>query len=283
MNKCFVPIFSLLWITMTPGIVSGQGGDSVRTLITPVQCYGFRNGAIHVDAVYGGIAPFYYSLDGQNFSTNPTFDRLWAGVYTLYVRDANGAVRQWKITLKEPAALSVKLEITSGVVTSGEIFGLRAITSVEREFLQEIVWEPEELFVQQDTLRQAISIQETTQIMVTVKDQNGCIDMDKQVVEIASAPLYLPNAIKPGSTDEDGYFTLFAGAGVKQIASMQIFSRSGSLIFERQNFPANAPGLGWNGRWDGQGAHPGVYPYLVVVEFLDGKRKRFQGTVTVVN
>ncbi|MBL7806908.1 MAG: gliding motility-associated C-terminal domain-containing protein [Saprospiraceae bacterium] len=242
-----------------------------------------RNGVIHVDDVYGGLEPYYYSLDGESFTTNPTFDRLWAGNYTLSVRDGSGEIKEWKITIKEPAALSVKLELSKDQISAGEPFGIRAITSAEREFLQTITWSPEELFIKQDTLRHWLSIFETTQISVQVTDQNGCVDSDILTVETGSTPLYFPNAINTGNSGDNGYFTLFAGEGVKQIASMQIYSRGGGLVFERNNFPPNAPGLGWNGRWDGRFVHPGVYPYLVMVEFVDGKLKRFQGTVTVVN
>jgi hypothetical protein len=100
---CFC--FSLL----TANIAFAVGIDSVRTIVTPVQCYGLRNGVIQVDSVYGGAKPYFYSIDGQSFTTNPIFDRLWAGSYTLYVRDASGETKKWPIQLKEPNNLQVKL------------------------------------------------------------------------------------------------------------------------------------------------------------------------------
>ncbi|MBN8676742.1 MAG: gliding motility-associated C-terminal domain-containing protein [Chitinophagales bacterium] len=283
MNKYytfFFPAF-LLFLHIHP--TRANGVDSIKTLITPVQCYGYRNGIIQVDQVFGGVPPYYYSLDNETYSTNPMFDRLWAGVYNVYVRDGNGVSNHWSIELKEPAALLVKLESSVPEVVAGEPFGLRAITSVEPEFLESIIWTPEELFSRHDTLRQWVDIAETTQFTIQVMDKNGCIDIDDRTVEVSSTPVYLPNVIKPGSTDEDGFFTLFAGEGVRQITSMQIYSRGGSLIFERQKFPANAPTMGWNGRWHDRYVQPGVYAYLVMVELADGKTKRFQGTVTVLN
>ncbi|HND89684.1 MAG TPA: hypothetical protein PK971_15230, partial [Saprospiraceae bacterium] len=50
--------------------------DSVWWKVESVQCYGLRNGLLRVDTVFGGERPFYFSLDGQTFSTRPEFDRL---------------------------------------------------------------------------------------------------------------------------------------------------------------------------------------------------------------
>lgn len=272
--------FSLLFI-FTGFLAKASEVDSVRTIVTPVQCYGLRNGMIQVDTVFGGEKPFYYSLDGQTFTTNPTFDHLWAGEYTLYVRDASGGTKDWPITVKEPAELQVKLQVTKTTVLAGERFGIRAITNVEPEFLQQIEWRPPGLFDRQDTLRHSIEISEPTWFAVIVRDYNNCTASDNLMMEVEKTNLYFPNVIKPGSAS-DAYFTVFAGEGVQRVVSLQVYSRGGSLVFERRDFQPNAPLQGWGGRWEGQNVQAGVYPYLAVVEFLDGKQVRYEGTVTVV-
>ncbi len=256
--------------------------DSVRTIVTPVQCYGLRNGVIHVDTVYGGEKPFFYSLDGQTFTTNPTFDHLWAGEYVLYVRDASGGTKNWSYTVQEPVELQVKLLASQPTVIAGEPLSFRALVSLEPEFLQQIEWRPPSLFPKQDTLKQTVSISDSTQIAVIVQDYNGCIASDVVMIYVEKTDVYIPNVIRPGSAS-DAYFTVFAGEGVRRVVSLQIYSRGGSLIFERQDFMPNAPLQGWGGRWNGRPAQDGVYPYLAVVEFADGKQVHFEGTITVVN
>ena len=256
--------------------------DSIRAIVTPVQCYGLRNGVIHVDTVFGGERPFFYSLDGQTFTTNPTFDRLWAGEYQLYVRDASGGTKKWLVAVKEPAELQIKLVVSETTVVAGAPLTLRAVVNVEPEFLQQIEWRPPVLFSTQDTLRQTVSISESTQFAVIVRDQNGCEVRDAVAVEVEQTNLYFPNVIKPGSAS-DAYFTVFSGEGVRRVISLQIYSRGGSLVFERLDFPPNAPLEGWGGRWNGIAAQAGVYPYLAEVEFWDGKKVKYEGTVTVVN
>jgi hypothetical protein len=272
--------FSLLCF-FTVFLAKASEVDSVRTIVTPVQCFGLRNGMIQVDTVFGGEKPFYYSLDGQTFTTNPTFDHLWAGEYTLYVRDASGGTKDWPITVKEPAELQVQLQVSKTTVLAGERFSIRAITNVEPEFLQQIEWRPPGLFDWQDTLRHSIEISEPTWFAVIVRDYNNCTASDNLMMEVEKTNLYFPNVIKPGSAS-DAYFTVFAGEGVQRVVSLQIYNRAGSLVFERRDFQPNAPLQGWGGRWEGQNVQAGVYPYLAIVEFLDGKQIRYEGTVTVV-
>ncbi|MDO8368945.1 MAG: hypothetical protein Q7T20_19260, partial [Saprospiraceae bacterium] len=167
--------------------------DSVRMIVTPVQCYGLRNGLIHVDTVFGGEKPFYYSLDGQSFTTNPTFDHLWAGDYVLYVRDASGGTKNWPVFIKEPSELQVKLVVSAMTVIAGEALNIRAIANVETDFLHHIEWRPQALFAKQDTLRHTISISESTPFAVIVRDQNGCTASDELTVEVKQTNIYLPN------------------------------------------------------------------------------------------
>lgn len=280
--RYFPPLLAIFLFLFAQHSVLASGIDSVRTLITPVQCFGLRDGIIDIDAVFGGVEPYYYSIDGQIYTTNPHFDRLWAGEYTLYVRDAAGSVQQWPIRVKEPPPLEVQLQVTEKVVVPGETVQLRALTNVEPEFLSEIAWQPASLFSIHDTLRQSVAVVSPTEFSIIIRDKNGCMASDRLQVEVSETQLYFPNVIKPGSGD-DAYFTVFSGPGVRRVVTLQIYSRSGAMVFEHRDFLPNAPLQGWGGRWDGQTVQAGVYPYLVVVEFLDGKKHRYEGTVTVVD
>lgn len=255
--------------------------DSIKAVVTPVQCYGLRNGMIHVDTVYGGVKPYSFSLDGQTFSTNPTFDLLWAGDYTLYVRDASGNAKNWPFRIQEPPELLVKLVLSDTNLIAGQTLNLRAIASVETDFLQQIEWKPAEIFPKQDTLRQTIRLTEATQFSVVVHDVYGCTASAERSVEVRTPNLYVPNVIRPGSP-ADAYFTVFTGEGMLRIVTLQVFDRAGSLVFDRHDFLPNAPQMGWGGRVEGQTVPPGVYPYLIVVEYVDGKKLRLEGDVTVV-
>lgn len=256
--------------------------DSVRLDINSVKCYGLRNGIIIVDTVFGGEKPFFYSIDGQSFSTNPLFDRLWPGDYTVYVRDASGCIKQWQANVPEPEELTVGLFADFDTVTAGEPVQLRAVITPPDVPIEAIEWRPPGLFQVQNATMQTVKISETTTFAVEVRTDEACVARDQLTVFVEKTNVYFPNVIKPGS-NQDAYFTLFAGEGVARIVSMFIYSRGGGVVFERSDFPPNDPLKGWNGRWGNKPAQPGVYPWVTVIEFLDGTRKQFLGTVTVVN
>jgi hypothetical protein len=247
-----------------------------------VQCYGLRNGIIQVDTVFGGEKPFFYSLDGHSFSTNPTFDLLWPGTYTLYVRDASLCVKERQVYMPEPEELKVQLFAEKDAVTTGEPVELKAVITPEGVPVSVVEWRPPDIFQRQDTLSQHVNISETTTFAIEIRTPDGCIARDQTTVEVEKTKVYFPNVIKPGS-NQDAYFTAFTGDGVARIVTMQVFSRGGGLVFERRDFQPNDPLKGWNGRWQGKYVQPGVYPWQAMMEYSDGRRVMFRGDVTVVN
>jgi hypothetical protein len=256
--------------------------DSVHFSVRAVQCYGFRNGILRVDSVFGGAAPVYYSIDGQTFSTNPLFERLWAGHYTLTVRDASGCSRQWPFSVAEPEDLKVQIFASDSLLPAGKPLQLQAEYAPADALVSSIEWQPSDLFSISHQFSHTLRISESTLFSVEIRDKNGCAARHELQIKVETPHLYFPNAIRP-SGQADGYFTLFSDESVSRIVSLQVYSRGGGLVFERQDFLPNDPLRGWGGRWRGKLVQPGVYPWLAVVEYLDGRQERHQGTVTVVH
>lgn len=255
--------------------------DSIWTQVAEVKCYGLRDGKISVTKVFGGQAPYYFSLDGASFSTNPVFKTLWAGAYTLFVRDANGCIKSFKVTVREPAEFKVRINASDTLVTPGKPLTLQAMYAPETSVIQTIEWRPPDLFSRQDTLKQEVSITHETDFAIELVNAAGCSARNQVHVNVEKTLVYFPNIIKPGSAD-DAYFTAFSGEGVAMVKSMKILSRSGSVIFERFDFPPNDPLKGWNGRWKGALVQSGVYLWLAEIALLDGSLVRYEGTVTVI-
>ena len=116
-------------------------------------------------------------------------------------------------------------------------------------------------------------------ITLTAVDSFGCVDSIKTRVSV-SVPFffYIPNAFTP---DGDGINETFApkGEGVDpDHYSMQIFDRSGMLIFTTRN-----PYDYWDGRnKHGQMCPEGVYVYKILLLNLNEEDKEYTGTVTLV-
>lgn len=116
-------------------------------------------------------------------------------------------------------------------------------------------------------------------ITLTAIDSFGCVDSIKTRVSV-SVPyfFYIPNAFTP---DGDGINETFApkGEGVDpDHYSMQIYDRSGMLIFTTRN-----PYDYWDGRnKHGQMCPEGVYVYKINLYNLNEEDKEYIGTVTLV-
>ncbi len=256
--------------------------DSLWLTVQPVQCNGLRDGLLRIDSVFGGEAPYYFSLDGQSFSTRPSFDYLWPGEYKLWVKDASGCAKEWPVLITEPELLQVRLHATDTLVVAGVPFTLQAEVEPPGTTLKRIDWRPPNQFPMTNVLAHTLFISETTTFAIEIENQSGCIARDQVTVTVEKTNLYFPNVIRPGS-NQDAYFTIYAGEGVAQIATLQVYSRAGGLLFERNGFSPNDPLKGWNGRADGKIVQTGVYPWRAVVAYLDGHIQQFQGSVTVVN
>lgn len=256
--------------------------DTVILNVKPVQCFGLRNGEIEVTEVTGKNPPYYFSLDGQSYSTRPIFDLLWAGEYILYVKDATGCVEEYPVLVTQPEELRVDLDVNDSAIVAGELFQIKATVYPQTSMLKTIKWRPPGLFPVQHQLIQPVSIAEDTDFAIEVHDTNGCIARDNLFIAVEQANVFFPNVFNPNS-NQNNYFTVFAGEGVECVFYLQVYSRGGQLVYENRNFQPNDPLTGWHGKWHNRLAPPGLYIWVAEVGFLDGTRKNYSGGVALVN
>ncbi|MFK7755944.1 MAG: T9SS type A sorting domain-containing protein [Flavobacteriales bacterium] len=84
--------------------------DSLQT--TNVLCFGDINGAVSFDTAgtigaQGGVS---YSLDNEDFSSNPNYDDLEAGDYILYAVDGEGCTAEIPFTINSGTEIEIALE-----------------------------------------------------------------------------------------------------------------------------------------------------------------------------
>ena len=104
----------------------------------------------------------------------------------------------------------------------------------------------------------------TTKYTINVTDVNDCpASADIEVVVICNEKNYfLPNTFSPNNDGNNDVFYP-RGTGLTRIHSLRIFNRWGEMVFERKDFPANDPSMGWDGTYKGKKADLDVYVYIV--------------------
>jgi subtilisin-like proprotein convertase family protein len=82
-----------------------------------VSCAGDGDGAIEVQNVTGGVAPYTYQLNEGGFGSNPVFSDLGPGVYNLEIQDSEGFIYSTAIEITSPAPLEAAVEVVEDAIT----------------------------------------------------------------------------------------------------------------------------------------------------------------------
>lgn len=259
-------------------------GLLINTETSAPFCFGENNGTLTVQSVQGGAKPYTVDLDGSSLLTTDSFPvtigQLAAGDYLLEIADANGCVTADSVNLPAPPQLTVNLgpDITVSFGDSTILDAQLNMTEIDT-----FNWSPTYFLRTPDSLITILKPSNSQIYSITVLDTMGCIARDEIFVTVIKEHrIYLPNIIRPASNEFNDIFTVYTGAEVSRVRTMQIYDRWGELLFENQNFVPNDPQFGWRGNARGKQVNPGVYVYVVEVEFFDGSTEVISGDVTVV-
>lgn len=173
-NGCFV----------ADSVVVGEPMNVVTTMgYTGVSCNGGNDGSATVSAV-GGTPLYTYQWDANAANqTTATASNLTAGQYIVTVTDANNCTYDDTVTVTEPAALSVVMNMRA-VNCHGTNDGMAWVTVSGGTAPFNYAWNSSPASVT-DTLSNAFAGTYT----VTVTDANNCIIMDSVTITEPAAPL----------------------------------------------------------------------------------------------
>jgi gliding motility-associated-like protein len=124
----------------------------------------------------------------------------------------------------------------------------------------------------------------TDYYVVTITSDAGCMATDSVLIIVDPfKPIYIPNVITSNQDNVNDRITAFGNIAATGIELFQIFDRWGNLLWEKTNLDLNDPSVGWDGTTkDGSLVNPGVFAYLMRINFLDNIPVTYTGTVTVL-
>ncbi|MCE7925506.1 MAG: gliding motility-associated C-terminal domain-containing protein [Haliscomenobacteraceae bacterium CHB4] len=243
---------------------------------SPPVCPGESNGSIVDVTATTGLE---YSLNGSDFQGVGEFYQLAAGDYILRIRDSLGCRAEKTLTLPTPPLLFLELPGDT-LVQPGQPVQLSPLTGGGN---LSYAWSPAQYLDCFDCAHPVATPLASITYTLTIQNAQGCSVSDsiRIRVEKEDPGVFISNAMRPGSSNGNDLFTVFALQGVREVVSMEIYDRWGGLMFRREHFAADGT-VGWDGTARGKAVLPGVYVYLLEVELGDGTRKKMKGDVTVL-
>jgi gliding motility-associated-like protein len=258
-----------------------QAPDSLALIgvFTDPDCSGYETGNITISSVTGGVPPYILTL-GSDTTTTMIFDGLVAGQYTIEVSDQNGCSNSLSGNLAAPPIPEVFLPDTVTI----DLGDSTLLSPILNQYANQFVWAPPLGLSCIDCPRTEARPAFTTKYILTVTSTEGCERADSiEVRVIAKYDVSVPNVFNPNQSGANTLFYVFGGPEVVNIERFEVYSRWGELVHQRKNIQPNDPNQGWDGRFRGKFMDPGVYAWIAVVSFLDGKIIVYRGDLTLVS
>ena len=254
--------------------------------ISQISCHGEHDGVIEILESGGGTGPYDINLRGPGFEEGGVsvsrFDSLGPGLYELEVTDAAGCTVWYDREIIEPAPTALNIEQDSISLTLGESVTLRTFFNANAPTFS---WSIIDDLSCSDCPEPTILPTEDRVYILTMVDQNGCVDQDTVVIDLTiNRDIYIPNAFTPNGDGRNDVFLLRTEfpLAMETIMSFEIYDRWGGLIYESRDATPNNRQEGWNGQMSGKKLSAGVYVYKARVRFVDGVEETYAGEVLLI-
>ncbi len=248
-----------------------------------VKCFGDSNGSIEITA-NGGLGPYQFSFDGEDYSSINRRVGLPAGPYSIFVRDLRGCVFETLIQIGTPPELNISagedIFIQIGEELELMADGWNGNGSIEYS------WSSQD----DNSLSCVICCCPTVAPLVTSTykvvgvDENGCSAEALITVFVQKEPnVVVPTAFTPNNDNNNDILIVHGKSkSIDHVELFRIYDRWGELVFENKDFKLNDINSGWNGNFRNKEMEAGVYVWYLEVEFLDGTMFSLKGSTTLI-
>lgn len=248
-----------------------------------IGCLHDRGGEILLSGS-GGTPPYRYALNAGNWTGSPRKTGLQAGFYIPRIQDKHGCMVELppvEIVQHDPVQVDLGPPIT---IVFGESTQLMATVSNATPPVEYIWNTADSLWLScLDCPEPFVDNLEFAQwFEVQVVDSLGCSATSRILVTVEKLrKVFVPTGFSPngdGSNDR----LLAHGQQTTRVVSFQVFDRWGELLYEAGGSQLNDPNAGWDGTFRGQPMNPGVYIWVLEVEYSDGVHEIYRGSTSLL-
>lgn len=245
--------------------------NNVPVQFCPQQCISFTDNSSN-----GPITSYQWYFPGADTvtstSANPTVCYSQEGLYDvqLIVSNQFGSDTVIKISEIDVQFLPSAFVSPDTEMYSGSTYQLIAGGGVT------YLWEPLTGLNNINIPNPIASPTQTTSYTVSISDASGCTSIKQVTITIVhDNGVFVPNTFSPNGDGWNDY--LFVRGNNFESIRLVIYDRWGEKIFESQNSTT-----GWDGTYKGNEVDPGVFAFVVTVNYSNKETLTQSGMITLI-
>ena len=124
----------------------------------------------------------------------------------------------------------------------------------------------------------------TSHYRFQVVSETGCIVEDEMIVYvIEKGKFFIPNVFTPDDDNINDEIRFYPSPGIARVRQWIIFDRWGDAVYGKTDFDPADPSVYWDGTTQGSVIlNPGVFPYVIELELVNGNREIHHGNITLL-
>jgi len=247
------------------------------------RCNGGQDGRIVLTA-NGGTAPYRYGLNNEPTNGSHVQIGITSGNYVPKIVDVNGCeFLLAPIQVTEPDPIEVDLGPDIRILFGRDTQLLALVTNARG--LTQYAWTLADstwLSCLDCRNPSVYSLEFPTYFEVAVTDSLGCRATDQILVTVEKyRKVFVPTGFTPNE-DFINDLLLVHGQSNSKALDFRVYDRWGELVFQLKDFAFNDDTKGWDGNFRNQPCDPGVYVWVLEVEYVDGVREVYKGNTTLI-
>jgi len=225
----------------------------------------------------GGTPPYQFQWNDPSQQTSAGASGLCQGIYDVLITDQHGC------TFTDQAAVlysdthpAVDATADDYTIFYGLSTQLHALMAAGYSYL----WSPASSISNVNDPNPVVTPLDSIWYFLTITDSNGCTNIDSVLIKVRiplcdEPEIFIPNAFTPNN-DAKNDRVYVRGTYITDLYFV-IYDRWGEKVFETTDQKK-----GWDGKYKGQLAHPGVFVYYVEATCSDQKKFFKKGNITLI-